>query len=55
MPTLRLHVPDADLDLIRRAAEFSNVSVKRLIVEAAEQAALAIVARKAQPDDSNRK
>jgi len=40
MPTIRLHIPDSDMDLMRRAAQQSGVPLARFIVEAEEAEAL---------------
>lgn len=40
MPTISLHIPDADLELFKYAADQNGWTVKRFILEAAEKEAM---------------
>lgn len=52
MPTIRLHVPEADLELLKRAAVIRGEPVQKLIVEAAESRARDVIEMKRR-DDAN--
>lgn len=46
MPTIRVHVPEADLELIKRAAVYRLTTVQALMVSAAEDRARQILAER---------
>ena len=46
MPTIRLHVPEADLELIKRAAGDKPAEVRGFILEAAEDQARKVLAHR---------
>lgn len=46
MPDIRLHIPEADYELMKRAAVYQMITVKALILNAAEAQARAVLAER---------
>lgn len=46
MPTIRLHIPEADLELFKRAAGDKPAELRGFILDAAEERARAVLAHR---------
>ena len=46
MPDIRLHIPEADYELMKRAAVDRLITVRQLILDAAEARARAVLAER---------